>query len=259
MAAIIHDTALVDSKAQLGANVEIGPYSIIGPDVSIGEGTKVGPHVVIQGHTSIGQNNQIFQFSSLGEVPQDKKYQGEPTRLEIGDNNTIREFCTFNRGTTQDLGVTRIGNDNWIMAYVHIAHDCQVGNHTIFANNASLAGHVEVRDYAILGGFTLIHQFCKVGEHVITGVGSVVFNDIPPYIKAAGSDLKPHGINSEGLKRRGFSSDTIMNIKRAYKTLYREGLTLDEAKQSLQSRLLEVPELGLLLNFIDASTRGIVR
>jgi UDP-N-acetylglucosamine acyltransferase len=237
----------------------VGAYSVIGANVKIDADTRILNHVSITGPTTIGKNNQIFQFSSLGEAPQDKKYKGEPTLLEIGDNNTIREFCTFNRGTIQDKGTTKIGNDNWIMAYVHIAHDCQIGNNTIFANNSSLAGHVDVYDYAILGGFTLIHQFCKIGSHVITAVGSVVFKDIPPYVTAAGYDAKPHGINSEGLKRRGFSADSILQIKRAYKTLYRNGLTLDEAKAELSTMQLQTPEIGLLTDFLNVSTRGIVR
>jgi UDP-N-acetylglucosamine acyltransferase len=259
MAVNIHSTAIVDSKAQLANDVEIGAYSIIGPDVKIDSGTRVGPHVAINGHTTIGKNNQIFQFSSLGEVPQDKKYKNEPTQLEIGDNNTIREFCTFNRGTAQDKGITKIGDNNWIMAYVHIAHDCHVRNNTIMANNSSLAGHVDVYDHAILGGFTLVHQFCKVGEHVITAVGSVVFKDIPPYVTAAGYDAQPHGINAEGLKRRGFSADSITNIKRAYKTLYRQSLTLEEAKLALLEQVLSAPELQILIDFLSISTRGIVR
>ena len=259
MAVNIHSTAIVDPKAELADGVEIGAYSIIGPDVKVDSGTRVGAHVVINGHTTIGKNNQIFQFSSLGEAPQDKKYQNEPTKLEIGDNNTIREFCTFNRGTVQDQGVTKIGNNNWIMAYVHIAHDCNVRNNTILANNSSLAGHVDLYDHAILGGFTLVHQFCKVGEHVITAVGSVVFKDIPPYVMAAGYDAKPHGINAEGLKRRGFTAESITNIKRAYKTLYRQSLTLEEAKLALAKQTLTAPELQILLDFLSLSTRGIVR
>ena len=255
----IHPTAIVDPKAELADDVTVGPYSLIGPDVKIDSGTSVGSHVVITGHTSIGKHNQIFQFSSLGEVPQDKKYQGEPTKLEIGDHNTIREFCTFNRGTSQDKGVTKIGNHNWIMAYVHIAHDCHVHNNTILANNSSLAGHVDMYDYAILGGFTLVHQFCKIGQHVITAVGSVVFKDIPPYVTASGYDANPHGINSEGLKRRGFSAESITNIKRAYKTLYRQSLTLDEAKVALIQQALTAPELILLVDFLNQSTRGIIR
>jgi len=255
----IHPTAIIDPSAQLDSSVEVGAYSIIGPNVRIDAGTRISGHVSINGCTTIGKNNQIFQFSSLGEVPQDKKYRDEPTLLEIGDNNTIREFCTFNRGTIQDKGTTKIGNDNWIMAYVHIAHDCQVGNNTIFANNSSLAGHVDVYDYAILGGFTLIHQFCKIGSHVITAVGSVIFKDIPPYVTAAGYDAKPHGINAEGLKRRGFSPESILQIKRAYKTLYRKGLSLDEARTELLAMQSETPEITLLTDFLSASTRGIIR
>jgi UDP-N-acetylglucosamine acyltransferase len=255
----IHPTAIVDPLAELDSSVEIGAYSIIGAGVQVDAGTRIGSHVVIKGPTRIGKNNQIFQFSSLGEQPQDKKYRDEPTTLEIGDNNTIREFCTFNRGTVQDKGVTRVGSDNWIMAYVHIAHDCTVGNHTILANNSSLAGHVDIHDYAILGGFTLVHQFCKVGAHIITAVNTVVFKDIPPYVTAAGYDAKPHGINSEGLKRRGFSTETILEIKRAYKVLYRNGLSLEEAKQALNEMKKNCAALGLLTDFLEISTRGIVR
>ena len=255
----IHPTAIIDAKAELDSSVEIGPYSIIGANVKIDAGTRVAGHVIINGPTTIGKNNHIFQYSSLGEAPQDKKYRDEPTLLEIGDNNTIREFCTFNRGTIQDKGTTKVGSDNWIMAYVHIAHDCDVGNHTILANNSSLAGHVDIHDHAILGGFTLIHQFCKVGSHVITAVGSVVFKDIPPYVTAAGYDAKPHGINAEGLKRRGFSADSILQIKRAYKALYRNGLTLEEAKIELAAMQVTTPEIGLLTDFLNVSTRGIVR
>jgi len=255
----IHPTAIIDAKAELDSSVEVGPYSVIGANVKIDAGTRVAGHVIINGPTTIGKNNHIFQYSSLGEAPQDKKYRDEPTLLEIGDNNTIREFCTFNRGTIQDKGTTKIGSDNWIMAYVHIAHDCDVGNHTILANNSSLAGHVDIDDHAILGGFTLIHQFCKVGSHVITAVGSVVFKDIPPYVTAAGYDAKPHGINAEGLKRRGFSADSILQIKRAYKALYRNGLTLEEAKIELAAMQATSPEIGLLTDFLSVSTRGIVR
>jgi UDP-N-acetylglucosamine acyltransferase len=258
-AAKIHATAIIDASAELDSSVEVGPYSVIGSNVRIDAGTRIAGHVIINGPTTIGKNNHIFQYSSLGEAPQDKKYKDEPTLLEIGDNNTIREFCTFNRGTIQDKGVTKIGNDNWIMAYVHIAHDCQIGNHTIFANNSSLAGHVDVYDHAILGGFTLIHQFCKIGAHVITAVGSVIFKDIPPYVTAAGYDAKPHGINAEGLKRRGYSADSILQIKRAYKTLYRNGLTLDEAKAELAIMQNTSPEIGLLTDFLKISTRGIIR
>lgn len=256
---MIAPTAIVHSGARLGNNVSIGPYSIIGEHVEIGDGTQVGPHVVITGHTRIGKDNKIFQFSSLGEVPQDKKYKDEPTRLEIGDRNVIREFCTFNCGTAQDAGVTRIGNDNWIMAYVHLAHDCQIGNSTIFANNAQLAGHVQVGDFAILGGFTGVHQFCHVGAHCITAVGSVVLKDIPPYVTAAGNTARPHGINSEGLKRRGFSAQAIAQVKRAYKTLYRSGLTLEEASQALAEQAQDFPEIQAMVDFLTHSTRGIIR
>jgi UDP-N-acetylglucosamine acyltransferase len=255
----IHATAIVDASAELDSSVEIGAYSIIGPHVKINAGTRIAGHVMINGPTTIGKNNHIYQYSSLGEAPQDKKYNGEPTSLEIGDNNTIREFCTFNRGTVQDKKNTKIGDNNWIMAYVHIAHDCQIGSNTILANNASLAGHVDIDDYAILGGFTLIHQFCKIGSHVITAVGSVVFKDIPPYVTAAGYDAKPHGINAEGLKRRGYSADTILQIKRAYKALYRNGLTLEEAKIELATMQKTTPEIRLLTDFLIASSRGIVR
>jgi UDP-N-acetylglucosamine acyltransferase len=254
-----HPTAIIHPGAKLADDVQVGAYSIIGEHVEIGAGTTIGPHVVINGHTRIGKNNRIFQFSSLGEIPQDKKYANEPTRLEIGDNNTIREFCTFNLGTVQDGGITRVGNNNWIMAYVHLAHDCHVGNNTIFANNAQLAGHVLVDDYAILGGFTVVHQFCQIGAHVITGMGTILFQDIPPYVTVSGSPAAPHGINSEGLKRRGYSSAAVMAIKRAYKTLYRSGLSLDEAKAAIATQIAEHPELQLMADFLNRSQRGIVR
>lgn len=254
-----HPTALIHPDAKLADDVQVGAYSIIGEHVEIGAGTTVGPHVVITGHTRIGKNNRIFQFCSLGEVPQDKKYAGEPTRLEIGDNNVIRECCTFNIGTVQDVGVTRMGNDNWVMAYVHVAHDCQIGSNVIFANSTQLAGHVVIDDYAILGGFTGVHQFCQIGAHVMTAVGTVLLHDIPPYVKVSGSPAAPHGINSEGLKRRGFSSTSVMGIKRAYKTLYRSGLTLEEAKGSIREQVAEHPELQILADFLDRSQRGIVR
>jgi len=259
MSVKIHPTAIIDPKAELDSSVTVGAYSTIGAHVKVSADTRIASHVVLQGPTTIGKNNQIFQFSSLGEAPQDKKYRDEPTTLEIGDNNTIREFCTFNRGTVQDKGITKIGSDNWIMAYVHIAHDCTIGNNTILANNSSLAGHVDIHDYAILGGFTLIHQFCKVGAHVITAVGSVVFKDIPPYVTAAGYDAKPHGINSEGLKRRGFSPESIAQIKRAYKALYRNSLTLEEAKLTIADMQKDCAEIALLTDFLKISTRGIVR
>lgn len=254
-----HPTALIHPNAKLANNVEVGAYSIIGEHVEIGENTYIGPHVVIGGYTRIGQNNRIFQFCSLGEIPQDKKYAGEPTRLEIGDNNTIREFCTFNIGTLQDAGVTRVGSHNWIMAYVHLAHDCQIGNHTVFANNVQLAGHVQVADYAILGGFTVVHQFCQIGAHVITGIGTILLQDIPPYVTAAGNPAAPYGTNSEGLKRRGFSGATVIAIKRAYKTLYKSGLTLAQAKAVLGEQAAECPELNALVDFLDRSQRGVIR
>jgi UDP-N-acetylglucosamine acyltransferase len=255
----IHATAIVDPGAALAADVEIGPYSIIGPHVEIGPGCVVGPHAVIKGHTRIGANNRIFQFVSLGEIPQDKKYNNEPTRLEIGDGNVIREFCTFNCGTVQDGGVTRLGNDNWIMAYVHLAHDCQVGNHTILANNSQLAGHVTVGDYAILGGFTGVHQFCRIGAHAITGGSSLVLKDVPPYVTASGNPVQPYGINSEGLKRRGFSADTITGLKRAYKALYRSGDTLEQALAALGQQVSECPEIQPLIDFLSVPGRGIIR
>ena len=256
---MIHATALVDPAARLGSNVRIGAYSIIGPHVEIGDNTEIGPHVVIQGHSRIGRDNRIFQFCSLGEVPQDKKYAGEPTRLEIGDRNTIREFCTFNLGTAQDKGVTRIGDDNWIMAYVHIAHDCQVGNKCTFANNASLAGHVTVDDWAILGGFTGVHQFCRIGAHVMTAVSTVILQDVPPYLMAAGNTAQPYGINVEGLKRRSFSADALLSLKRAYRTLYKSGLRLEEARAKLVEAAQTQPEIQLFVDFLDLSRRGIIR
>ena len=256
---MIHPTAIVHPHAKIGAHVEIGAYSIVGEHVEIGDNTWIGPHVVINGHTRIGRDNRIFQFASLGEVPQDKKYAGEPTRLEIGDRNTIREFCTFNLGTAQDAGVTRIGNDNWIMAYVHIAHDCQVGHHTTFANNAQLAGHVHIDDWAILGGYTGVHQFCRIGAHVMTAVGTVVLQDIPPYLMAAGNTAQPYGINTEGLKRRGFSSEAITALKRAYRTLYKSGLMLEEARAKLIEEAQIQPDVRLLVEFLDVSKRGIIR
>ena len=259
MTSRIHPTAIIDGAARIAADVEIGPYTIIGPDVEIGAGCVIGPHAVIKGHTRIGAHNRIFQFVSLGEAPQDKKYAGEPTRLEIGDNNTIREFCTLNTGTAQDAGVTRVGNDNWIMAYVHIAHDCQIGNHTIFANNAQLAGHVHIGDHAILGGYTGVHQFCRVGAHVITGIGTHVLKDVPPFITASGSPAKPYGINSEGLKRRGFSADTITGLKRAYKTIFRSGDTVQQALAALREQVTECPQVQPLIDFLAVAGRGIIR
>ncbi len=256
---MIHPTAIVHSGATLAADVQVGAYTLIGEHVEIGAGCSIGSHAVITGHTRIGRDNRIFQFVSLGEAPQDKKYAGEPTRLEIGDGNTIREFCTFNCGTAQDAGTTRLGNDNWIMAYVHLAHDCQIGNHTIFANGAQLAGHVRVGDHAVLGGFTMVHQFCRIGAHSITAISTVVLQDVPPFVTASGNTAKPHGINAEGLKRRGFSPDTITCIKRAYKTLYKSGLTLERAKGEIAGQTHACPELTPLLDFLEHCTRGIIR
>ena len=255
--AVIHPTAIIDPGAELAADVEIGAYTLIGPKVRIDAGSRIGPHCVIEGPTTIGRNNRVWQFCSLGAAPQDKKYAGEDTALQIGDGNTIREFCTFNRGTEQDAGVTRVGDDNWIMAYVHLAHDCQIGNHTIFANNAQLAGHVQVGDAAILGGFTVVHQFVRIGDHAISGMGSILFKDLPTYVTCAGNPAAPHGINSEGLKRRGFAAEQIEAIRRAYKTLYKNALTLEEAKRELSAS--PSAEVAALLAFVAASSRGIMR
>lgn len=259
MSARIHPTALVNSAARLAADVEVGAYSIIGPHVEIGAGSRIGPHAVITGHTRIGANNRIFQFVSLGEIPQDKKYAGEPTRLEVGDNNTIREFCTFNCGTVQDAGATRVGNDNWIMAYVHLAHDCQIGNNTVFANSAQLAGHVHVGDHAILGGFTVVHQFVRIGAHSITAMGAIALQDIPPFVTASGNPARPFGINSEGLKRRGYSAEALAAIKRAYKTLYKAGATLEQAKSNLAEQARSRIEIQPLIDFLAVAGRGIIR
>jgi UDP-N-acetylglucosamine acyltransferase len=256
---LIHPTAIVDPAARLGRGVAVGAYSIVGGDVEIGDNTSIGPHVVITGHTRIGVDNRIFQFCSIGEQPQDKKYAGEPTRLEIGDRNTIREFCTFNCGTAQDVGVTRLGNDNWIMAYVHLAHDCQVGNQTIFANNAQLAGHVQVGDWAILGGFTVVHQFVRIGAHSITAMGAILLQDLPPFVMAAGNPAKPRSINAEGLKRRGFSVAAVSAVKRAYKTLYKSGMTLEDARAAITGEAETVPELDVLARYLAEAGRGIIR
>ncbi|MCM2289796.1 MAG: acyl-ACP--UDP-N-acetylglucosamine O-acyltransferase [Sulfuritalea sp.] len=255
----IHSTAIVHPAAKLGRGVTVGPYSIVGEHVEIGEHTVIGPHVVIAGHTRIGCDNRIFQFCSIGEQPQDKKYAGEPTHLEIGDRNTIREFCTFNCGTAQDAGVTRLGNDNWIMAYVHLAHDCQVGNQTIFANNAQIAGHVHVDDWAILGAFTAVHQFVRIGAHSITAMGTILLQDLPPFVMAAGNPAEPRTINAEGLKRRGFSPDAVAAIKRAYKTLYKSGMSLDDARGAIATESAAVQQLALLVDFLAAPGRGIIR
>lgn len=256
---MIDARAVIAPDAKIGDGVTVGPYTVIGSEVEIGAGTWIGPHVVIAGPTRIGRDNKIFQFASLGEAPQDKKYAGEKTRLEIGDRNAIREYCTINRGTVQGGGVTRIGNDNWIMAYVHIAHDCLVGDQTIFANSASLAGHVTVGDHAILGGFTLVHQFCMIGAHCFCGMGSVISMDVPPYVMVSGNPAKPHGINSEGLKRRGFSGEALRALREAYKLIYKSNLTLNEARERIAARVNECPDLVLLTRFLEQSQRGIVR
>jgi UDP-N-acetylglucosamine acyltransferase len=256
---VIHPTAIIDPAARIAANVHIGPYSIIGADVEIGEGTWIGPHAVIQGPTKIGKDNKIFQFTSLGEEPQDKKFRGEVTYLEIGDRNVIRECCTFNRGTAQDNSITRIGDDNLFMAYVHVAHDCIVGNHTIFANNASIAGHVIIEDYVILSGFSGVFQACRIGMHGFISMGSLVDKDVPPFVKVAGTDAKPFGLNAVGMKRRGFSADQVLMLRRAYKTIYRKGLTVKNAIEELRLMIVDCPEIQMFIDFIQGSERGIVR
>jgi len=256
---MIHPTAIIAPGARLAADVAIGAYTIIGPGVEIGEGTWVGPHVVIEGRTRIGRGNRIFQFASIGAAPQDKKYAGEDTAVEIGDGNTIREYVTINRGTAYDAGVTRVGDDNWIMAYVHFAHDCQIGSHTIFANACELAGHVHVGDWAVLGATTLVHQFVRIGAHSFTGMGTYLDRDLPPYVRAAGNMAKPYGINSVGLRRRGFDEGTIVALKRAYRTLYRSGLPLPEARRELEIQAREHAPVRALVEFLDTSVRGIIR
>ena len=255
----IHPTAIVDSGARLAADVEVGPYSVIGEDVEVREGCWIGAHVVLDGRVRIGRRNKIFHFASIGAPPQDKKYKGEPTAVEIGDDNTIREYVTINRGTVQDVGTTRVGNENWIMAYVHFAHDCQIGSKTIFANACQLAGHVTVGDWAIFGATTLVHQFVHIGAHSFTGMGTYLPQDLPPYVMAAGNMAKPYGINSEGLKRRGFTPQTIQALKRAYRTLYRAGLSLEDAKRELQAQAAQCPPVAEMVAFLDKSKRGFIR
>ncbi len=255
----IHPSAIVHSGARLAAGVEVGPYSVIGPQVEVGEGTWIGAHVVLDGRLKIGKGNRIFHFASLGAPPQDKKYAGEDTGVEIGERNTIREYVTINRGTTHDAGVTRVGDDNWIMAYVHFAHDCQIGNHTIFANACQLAGHVRVGDWAIFGATTLVHQFVHIGAHAFTGMGTYLPQDLPPFMSASGHMQKPYGVNSEGLKRRGFAPATIAALKRAYRSLYRGKPSLAEARQELEEQAKACAEVRHILEFIDASKRGILR
>ncbi|TNC82893.1 MAG: acyl-[acyl-carrier-protein]--UDP-N-acetylglucosamine O-acyltransferase [Oleiphilus sp.] len=255
----IHPQALVDPAAKLANDVEVGPFTVIGPDVEIGEGTRIMSHVVVKGPTKIGAGNTIYQFSSVGEDCQDKKYAGEPTRLEIGDNNVIRESCTIHRGTVQDSSVTKIGSGNLLMAYVHVAHDCTVGNDCILANGATLAGHVQVDDQVILGGGTMVHQFCKIGPHSMSAGGSIVLRDIPAFVMASGQSASAHGLNTEGLKRRGVSSDTILELKRAYKTIYRKGLKLSDALEELQESAQSNSYVKMLLDSIERSERGIIR
>lgn len=255
----VHATAVVDPGAQLDGSVEVGPYAIIGPQVRIGAGSRIGPHAVLEGPLTIGENNHVHAHAAIGGAPQDKKYAGEPTELIIGNGNTIREFTTLNRGTVQGGGKTIIGDDNWIMAYVHIAHDCIVGNHTILANSVALAGHVIVEDYAILGGYSLIHQFCKIGAHAFTGMGSKINCDVPPFVVAGSEMSVPRGINTEGLKRRGFTPERIAAIKRAYRTLYISGLPLKEAREKLLEQAQSEPAVAQFVDFIDRSERSILR
>ncbi|MEN8259002.1 MAG: acyl-ACP--UDP-N-acetylglucosamine O-acyltransferase [Pseudomonadota bacterium] len=256
---MIDPKAIVDPKAELAEDVCIGPFSIIGPEVRIGQGTKIGPHVVIKGPTAIGKDNTVFQFASIGEDPQDKKYADEITRLEIGDRNVIREYCTMHRGTAQGNGETRIGSDNLFMAYTHVAHDCVIGNHVIMANGASLAGHVDLGDCAILGGFTLVHQFTKIGPHSFSAMGSAVSQDIPPYVMVGGRPTKPYGINSVGLERKGFQTEAIRRIRQAYKILYKKGLKLDDAIEQMVEMAVACPELNVMIDFLRNVTRGILR
>ena len=261
----IHATALVDPAAELDGSVTVGPYTVIGPHVRIGAGTTVGPHCVLEGHTTIGCDNRIFQFASLGAIPQDKKYAGEPCELVIGNRNTIREFCTFNIGSPGDLGVTRVGDDNWLMAYVHLAHDCQVGNNTIFANNSQLAGHVHVGDWAILGGFTVVHQFVRIGAHSMTAMCSLLFADLPPFVMCQGQPAAARSMNFEGLRRRGFSPERISAVKAMHKALYRDDLTLQMARERIenlaQTSPEALPDVKMMVSFLDqvSTQRGIVR
>lgn len=255
----IDERAVVDTSAIIADGVTIGPFSVIGPDVEIGENTWIGPHVVINGPTRIGKENRIFQFSSIGEIPQDKKFHGESSILEIGDRNTIREYATINRGTKDGGGITRIGNDNWLMAYIHVAHDCVVGNDIIMANAASIAGHTVVNDHAIMGGFAVTHQFTTIGSHAFCGLGSIITRDIPPYVIVNGNPAEPHGINVEGLKRRGFPKEAIQAIRKAYKLLYRSGLPLEEAKQQIGELAINYQEVQVMVDFLNTMRRSIVR
>ena len=255
----IHPTALVDAGARIGDDVDVGAYAIIGAEVRIGARTSVGPHAVIAGRTTIGANNRIFQFTSVGEIPQDRKYGGEPTTTVIGDDNVIREFVTIHAGTVQDRGATTIGNGNWFLAYTHVAHDCVVGDFTTFSNNAQIAGHVTIGDWAVLGAYAGVHQFCRVGAHAMLAAGAIVLQDVPPYVMAAGYPAKPAGINNEGLRRRGFSASDIAAVRRAYKTLYRAGLPLEAARGALAQAAIDAPLLAPLAAFLADSGRGIIR
>ncbi len=261
--ATIHPTAIVDAGAELGENVTIGPYAIVGPHVRIGKGTTIGAHCVVEGRTTIGRDNRFFQFSSIGAVPQDKKYAGEPTELSIGDRNTVREFCTLNLGTAQDAGVTRIGDDNWIMAYVHIAHDCQIGHRTTLANNTTLAGHVHLGDWVTVGGLTGIHQFVKIGAHAMVGFASAVSQDVPPFMLVDGNPLAVRGFNVEGLRRRGFDAPRIAAVKQMHRLLYREGRTLEQAREAIAALGAEQPhaaaDVAMMTGFLAGATRGIAR
>lgn len=257
---MIHSTAIIDPSARLGEQVTVGPYTVIGANVEIGDNTWIGPHVVIQGPTKIGRNNKIYQFNSIGEIPQDKKFQsGDETWFKMGDNNVIREFCTFNRGTIQDTGVTQIGDNNWIMAYVHLAHDCKVGNETIFANGASLAGHVTIGNHVVMGGFALVYQFVKIGDYAICGFSSGVKHDVPPYSMVDGMPAKAVSINREGLKRQQFTTEEIKSIRQAFKLLYHSNLSLDEAKIELAHLAESQPVLDLLNQFLPTMKRGLIR
>jgi UDP-N-acetylglucosamine acyltransferase len=261
--ALIHPTAIVDPAAKLADDVSVGPYAVIGADVTVGAGTTIGAHCVIEGPTTLGRDNRISSHAALGCAPQDMKYRGEPTELHVGDRNTIFQFCTLSRGTAQDGGVTRVGSDNWIMAYVHVAHDVQLGSHTILANNATLAGHVHVGDWAIVGGLTGVHQFCKIGAHVMTGFQSHVSQDVPPFMTVAGNPLAVHGFNVEGLRRRGFSRERIALVKQMHRLLYRDGLKLEDARTAISALAGTVEggdaDVSMLLGFLAAATRGIVR
>jgi UDP-N-acetylglucosamine acyltransferase len=256
---LINPRAVVDPRARLAASVSIGPFSVVGPDVQIDAGTWVGPHVVINGPARIGKENRIFQFASLGDIPQDKKYKSEPSELVIGDHNTIREYCTINRGTLNGHGSTVIGNNNWIMAYVHIAHDCRIGNHTVFSNGATLAGHVIIEDYAILGGFTLVHQFCHIGRHAFCGMGTALNRDLPPYVLASGNLAEPHGINKVGLKRHGFSLETIQALHKAYLLLIKSKKRRGDEAQQLQELGRAYSEVAHMVEFVNNSPRGVIR